>query len=679
MLEHIFLEVLKMSLSASIVIIIVILIRRLIKKFPKFISYMLWSVVFFRLLCPFKIEIKASPMPNIEPTVHEYLAEKNEIPIADLLIGTAIPYISEKTEIANNDESTPLTENESKITQPEVTFQKTSITMIGECVWVSGVIVLFVYCIFSLLKIRSKVATAVRFEENIYITDKVASPFVMGLFRPKIYLPVELEPQEREYVILHEKFHIKRFDHVMKLLGFVATSIHWFNPFAWVAFTLFCNDMEMCCDEAVINKMGDNIKADYSATLLSVSVNRRFPGVIPVDFGEGNIKERIKNMKRFKKTPKGILAILVMGIIVLIVGLASTHKTTFANVEEAESAGSAADDLLVQKIPDQSEELGVTDQPMISEITNITIAIEELYHHSVGDPSNFYRIDDNGILWGSGNNQCGQLGQGTQDYEFHPDMVKIAENVIDVDYSQKGFVIYLTKDHKLYGVGNCGSGVMQQYDTFDWTRYVNGDHYYVSEPCLLMEGVKYARCGRDDVVCMTEDNAVWTWGCIYASEGRFSQNTDFLDKPTKILENAALVTGGWFNHAALLKDGTVWTWGYNASGNCGVADIVAVGEPTMVEEGVTMVWTDLAVNGYPQPNATDMEKAWLGQQMYDTDRNSITEFEGIYPYLLCNTVIRKADGTHWACGENVGTEEKIVHGAEGEYSVICSEKFYPCN
>ena len=306
---------------------------------------------------------------------------------------------------------------------------------------------------------------------------------------------------------------------------------------------------------------------------------------------------------------------------------------------------------------------------------DLVLNIQDFYMLNTGDPGNLYYIDEKNVLWGCGRNNYGQLGQGTQDYDFHEEMVKIAEDVIHVDYSQTGFTIYLTKDHKLYGMGNAGSGALQQYETFDWTRFANGEHYYVSEPYLLMENVIYVCCGRDDIACLTEDGAVWVWGTIYFMGSPWSHNECFVEKPKKILENAVLVTGGWFNHAALLQDGTVWTWGYNGAGNCGIEEPDLVGEPTMVAEDVVMVWTNFEVDNYPQPDTEDIAMAWTGRKKYNTEYDDITEFDGIYPMSLNNTVIRKSDGSYWVCGENVGTEEKVVHGAEADYSVICTYEF----
>lgn len=152
----------------------------------------------------------------------------------------------------------------------------------------------------------------------------------------------------------------------------------------------------------------------------------------------------------------------------------------------------------------------------------------------------------------------------------------------------------------------------------------------------------------------------------------------FIPKPQKVLDDAVLVTGGWNNHAALLRDGTVWTWGYNGAGNCGVADIAVVSKPTMVAEDVAMVWTNLALENYPQPSAEDIALAWTGKLQYNMEYDNISEFNEIYPKLLNNTVIQKTDGSYWVCGENVGEEEKMVHGAEADYFVICTYQFLPC-
>ncbi len=674
MLEQIFVKVLDMSRAASIVIAIVLIARFLLKRYPKYISYMLWSVVLFRLLCPVTLESKISPIPNLTPAFREYVQEKdadltendgNRLP-EDLLapnIGSVMGNMAVSEQAAH---AGPYLNGGAKA--GEASWQELFI-LFGKYVWMAGIGALFLYCVLSAASIRSRVSMSILIKENIYRVDENISPFVMGIVHPKIYLPEDLSEKEQKCIILHEKFHIRRFDHIIKPVAFIALCIHWFNPMVWIAFILFCRDMEMSCDEAVIKRLGETVKADYSASLLSLATKRRMIRVIPVDFGEGNTKERVKNLAMFRKTKKGILAILILGVAVLIVCLAFTHKDM---MPDADTSGDGKGSVAAKnnEIPDEPNE---PDEPAQ---LNVSLNIAEYYTTKTGNPSQLYDIDADNVLWGSGKNEYGQLGQGTQDYEFYYQKVKIAENVLHVDYSQTGFAIYLTADHKLYGLGNAGCGALQQYEKWDWAQYVNGEHNTITMPVLLMENVIYACCGRDDIVCLKEDGTVWTWGTVYMEGNVMSQNVYFIDKPQKILENAVFITGGWFNHAALLQDGTVWTWGYNSAGNCGVADLTVISEPTKVAEGVVMVWTDLAVD-YPQPDADTIALAWAGNQRY-TVPDDISEFDDVWPRLLNNTVIQKADGSFWVCGENVGTEEKVVHGAEGDYSVIYTHDFQLC-
>lgn len=679
MLQLVFLKILGMSWSASIVILAVCLGRILLKKYPKCISYLLWSVVLFRLLCPITLESEKSLIPNYNPALNEIFLEQNTVvPKETLMLSESSDIIGEEKNTDNKSEAAQgilvqTISNEIEET-PEVSRQN-ELVLMGQYIWIAGLCLLLLYGTISLVLIRKKVSESIPLRENIYVTDKRISPFVMGIFRPKIYLPQGLSEQEQEYIILHEKCHIRRCDHIVKFAAFIAWSIHWFNPLVWVAFRLFCKDMEMSCDEAVIKKMGEKIKIDYCVSLMNLSTHHRNTYWLPVDFGENDIKGRIKNIASLRKMKKGVLAIVVLTVgvfIVCLVYLAFIRKAV-APEEHLDEETRVAENA---QILDQQEKLPRTE---------VWLDITEHYRTHVGDPSNFYYIDENNILWGSGRNEHGQLGQGTQDYDYHREAVRIAENVIHVDYSQKGFVIFLTEDHKLYGLGNAGCGALQQYDTFDGNRYLNDEQYFVSEPYLLMEQVKYACCGRDDIVCLAEDNTVWTWGTVWCNSGAATLQTNmvsdglyFIPKPQKVLDNAVLVTGGWNNHAALLRDGTVWTWGYNSAGNCGVADIAVVSKPTMVAENVAMVWTNLALENYPQPSAEDIALAWTGKRQYNMEYDNISEFNEIYPKLLNNTVIQKTDGSYWVCGENVGEEEERVHGAEADYFVICTYQFLPC-
>ena len=643
MLEELFVKIVGMSLTAGIVIVVVLIARIFLKRFPKSISYMLWSVVLFRLLCPISFEASFSPVPNISDDLYQNRVEiSHDIPanIGELVVPDDIT-----NEVPSIDAAIETITNEAE-GKAESSWRELFL-FYGKYLWISGIIIMLFYAVFSFVRIQKKVAVSLPLKKKIYITDGIVTPFVMGIISPKIYLPEHLSQKEQEYIILHERIHIRRFDHIIKLVAFGALSIHWFNPLVWIAFIFFCKDMEMSCDEAVIKKLGEDIRADYADSLLALSIKKRFIYEIPVMFGEGDTKGRIKNLASYKKIKKSILCVVALFVGVLVVCLIFNHKSLTSNEENIVIEDNSADQI------EDLNQLEVTNENDETEKLQVTTSISEYYITNTGDPGNLYYIDENKVLWGCGRNNCGQLGQGTQDYDFHNEMVKIAENVIHVDYSQRDFAIFLTEDNKLYGVGNAGSGALQQYDKFDMEKYMNPEHYFINEPYLLMEDVSYARCGRDDIVCLKTDGTVWTWGTIYLT-GVYG-SVYYIQEPEKILENAVFVTGGWFNHAALLRDGTVWTWGYNSAGNCGVADEKVVEKPTMVFEDAVMVWT--------------------GRIVYNIDCQDITEFDGIYPGYLNNTIVKKADGSNWICGENVGTQEKVIAGAEGEYTAVCSSEF----
>lgn len=283
----------------------------------------------------------------------------------------------------------------------------------------------------------------------------------------------------------------------------------------------------------------------------------------------------------------------------------------------------------------------------------ISIDITKHYITNTGDPSNLFYIDSQGTLWGSGRNRHGQLGLGAPDEDFHTEPVKIAEDVIHVDYSGKDVVIYLTSDHKLYGLGNAGTGALLQVSPYSHEAYYNDYRHTVCEPVLLMEDVIYARCGRDDVVAIREDHTAWAWGVLCFTVDFFF----YYEDPEQILENVELVTGGPFNHAALLSDGTVWTWGTNYVGNCGIADATGVCTPQQAAEDAVMVWTD---NRSTNIGCTDITKLRIRKEK-DVE----------------NTIIKKSDGTYWVCGIYAGNTEwpiSIYHEVT-DVRMICTHEF----
>ena len=284
-------RLLNMSLTASVVIVFVLLLRLLLKKAPKVISYALWSIVLFRLLCPVSIQSNLSLFGLLEiPTAASGSITSTIEYVPEDLIHTPYPSVDLPVSGVEEAINEVLPQGEEQLAADPLEAPVAAATY----VWMAGVLVMGIYAAGSYGKLRRKLVTASRLRENIYLADEITSPFVLGLFRPKIYLPSSLGEQEQTYILLHEQHHIRRLDHIIKVLAFFALCIHWFNPLVWLAFFLSGKDMEMSCDEAVIRKLGDGVLADYAASLLSLATGRPIIAGVPLAFGEGDAKGRIQ-------------------------------------------------------------------------------------------------------------------------------------------------------------------------------------------------------------------------------------------------------------------------------------------------------------------------------------------------------------------------------------------------
>ena len=311
-------RLLNMSLTASVAIVFVLLLRLMLKKAPKVISYALWAVVLFRLLCPISIESSFSLFGLMDaPTKGSTTLTTNIEYVPEDIVHTEHPAVALPIPgISNVINSTLPSGREQLVADPleaPVTF--------ATYVWLAGVLVMAAYSVISYRRLRQKLLTASPLRDNIYLADEITSPFVMGLIRPKIYLPSEMDEREQAYIIRHEQHHIRRGDHIIKALAFLALSIHWFNPLVWVAFIYSSKDMEMSCDEAVVKKMGDGILADYTASLLSLATGKQIIAGMPLAFGEGDTKSRIRNLANWRKPAFWVVLISVVACIASAVGL----------------------------------------------------------------------------------------------------------------------------------------------------------------------------------------------------------------------------------------------------------------------------------------------------------------------------------------------------------------------
>lgn len=312
-MSELFLTVLNMSLTASYVILFVILIRLLLKKSPKFISYALWCVVAFRLIIPYSFESMFSLMPR----------STNAVPIPHDIVYQQRPQVNSRIGVVDSlvNNSLPVPTIGASVNPLQIYVE------IGAYIWVLGMIALLVYSLVSILILKRQLKSAQLIEKNIFETKNLKTPFVLGLIRPKIYLPVGFNASERSYILLHEQAHIHRKDHIIKVLAFLTLSIHWFNPLVWIAFMLMSKDMELSCDERVLKQMNnEDIKKHYANSLLSLATGRHILNGSPLAFGEGNVKGRIKNVLNYKKPRFWVIIFSIIIVTTVGVGLAVNPK-----------------------------------------------------------------------------------------------------------------------------------------------------------------------------------------------------------------------------------------------------------------------------------------------------------------------------------------------------------------
>lgn len=295
-----FSDVLNTSIAASWMVLAIIVLRFLLRKIPKWIHVAFWGLVAIRLVLPFSIESAFSLIPSAQTVPTEILKYEG----MNLNTPAHLDVISNP--VFSGDVSVQLGQ-----TVDRVQVQLVNMTS----VWFLGMAIMLLYTGISYWNLHRKVKTAVLLRDNIYQSEYVNSPFVLGIIKPRIYLPFHMEEQEIYHVLAHEYAHIKRKDHWWKPLGFLLLAVHWFNPLLWLAYVLFCRDMELACDEKVIKELDSEQKADYSQALLTCSVNRHMVAACPLAFGEMGVKMRVKSVLNYRKPA---FWMIVLGVVVSI-------------------------------------------------------------------------------------------------------------------------------------------------------------------------------------------------------------------------------------------------------------------------------------------------------------------------------------------------------------------------
>lgn len=302
----IFLKIVNMSISAGWIVLIVLLMRFLLKKAPKWINVLLWSIVAIRLICPFTIESMLSLIPSAETVSPEIMISKSPE------INSGVPIINSVVNPVINELYAP---------EPSASANPLQILIpVAAVLWLVGIAALLIYTLVSFLRLKSKIGTAVLLKENIYQSENISSPFVLGVIKPKIYLPFYMNERDIPPVVAHEKAHIQRKDYLWKPLGFLILTLHWFNPLVWLGYVLLCRDIELACDEKVVKTLSNEQRANYSEALLTCSVNRRMIAACPLAFGEVGVKDRVKSILNYKKPAFWVIVIALILCIALAIG-----------------------------------------------------------------------------------------------------------------------------------------------------------------------------------------------------------------------------------------------------------------------------------------------------------------------------------------------------------------------
>ncbi len=297
-MSDLFLKIVNMSISASWLVVAVLILRLVLKKAPKWVNVLLWGIVAVRLICPFSFESALSLIPSAETFPEKIISG----PSFDVQTGI--------TPIDNRINDYLGDRYFEGVTVP--TNNGNNVMTILTIVWIIGILLLATYIIISYQRLNRKVDTAVHYKDNIFQSENVSSPFVLGIIKPRIYLPFNMNGQDLEHVVAHEQAHICRKDHWWKPLGFFLLTIHWFNPLMWWAYVLLCRDIELACDEKVIKGLSNEQRADYTQALVACSVNRRMIAACPLAFGEVGVKERVKSVMNYKKPAFWVIIIAVI-------------------------------------------------------------------------------------------------------------------------------------------------------------------------------------------------------------------------------------------------------------------------------------------------------------------------------------------------------------------------------
>lgn len=492
---------------------------------------------------------------------------------------------------------------------------------------------------------------------RLYEKKQAATPMTFGYFRHKIIFPPRTyHEDEIELILQHEMTHLKFFDAWYKTFVLFICDLYWFNPIFLLMKRMAYRDVEYVCDEYVTKKMNALDKKTYGAVILKTVTEkypRPVPSVVQLSCSQKELKRRLNNLFEFRNWGHGSFPLLISIVLVAILVMGISFTVKEVPMQPGKASDSVPTDIKISKVTEDESMSGpyYTDD---LEALDRQKDIESSYITERFNGWNHYFIDESGTLWGSGANDLWQLGIAEERYRNNYELkittpVKIAENVIHVDMSTNSeFVIFLTEDGNLYGLGANLGGVLRMpvEDGYRLNPWKN----LASEPQLLMTDVAFASAGMQSMSVLTKDGKVWWWGELRATTGTAGPGHLYYGEPKLMLENARYTVCGHDTAAAIDQENNLWLWGCNVWGQCGLEGNDYIKEPYLACSDVEMVWPEFLST---RQNVYDID-LWWGMNPY-----RFTTEENVVDYAY-NTFIRKTDGKMYACGIDLGHYVKSV-------------------
>jgi len=609
-----------MIFATCVLIMLVLLFRRLFwKKCNPNLLYFLWIFVALRILVPVNIPYILSMPASEQETV--------KTNISALVSGAVLTDASAPADGISDRDS----ESGVNLENPSEYGQKAplSLKQILLFIWLCGCVLCAVYCLFiNVCAFRNITKRQIgKVNKTVKVYEVEGYNCLVGVWNPHIFITPQVaeNPVYRKYVLMHEMEHYKVKDNFWLLIRTICLSIQWFNPLVWIAYFKAQEDCELACDYRVLSHLKKEEKNAYADTLLYLLESNLKTAYLASSMGKAGYKKRLDSIYK-KRNAKGF--VFLCGVMCIATVLTFV-QVTVSRAEVQDGSG-----MQNEKVLTDLENRADSDSAAREEENHIiyveslddlkrgeNLDCENCYTTDIIRGNNHYWIDEEKVLWGVGASEYGQLKELKEDLGLIFDPVRISENVKHVDFSGEYFVIFITDDNKLYGLGGNAAGILQEAD-----RKVRNSTYMnvVTEPVLLMENVVFAKCGYSSVIALTENGDVYVFGnndyVPFSNESYYA--------PKKVMEHAKYVSAYYHTYAVIREDNSLWTWGYNNMGQCGNG---AFSGPVAT----------------PQKVMEDVDCAWMGKVAFNST-GEMAEQD--------NLVIRKTDGGYYVCGAGTGAD-----------------------